>query len=294
MKRMWQRRLVSAAVWILVAGMCPVSAKDGYKLYWFGCAYRSDVRFTIMSRKFADPSTHAARRFVFLTDGLSTHIQHENTPALNSSDLRKVVSGVLQKNGFVPAQSTAEADVAVVIGYGRGYYPPPFQFAGVSMAVPERNWSPVLKEYRDHYAPVWLENDDGGASSGMTAAWLAERTIDAPRGLADQVNLITIKAYNWSLLHREHQLKLLWETRVTTPARKRPLETYAAAMLDSAGPHFDREEPQGIVRRANELNGEVKLGPLESFGESGVPVTLTEPVMSDSTPFRGQDVRSLP
>lgn len=248
---------------------------------------------TVMSRRFAEPSIPDARRFVFFADGPSTLIDHIKTPRLAPEDLRLVVSGLLQHRGFFPAQKQEEIELAIVVSYGRGYYPPPFEFAGVHAGTPEREWPMALREYRDQFSPQWMENEDPEAQGGLSAAWIAQNTMTAPRGVSDQVNLITVRAYDAPILKKERRLVLIWETRVTTCALSRPLEEYAAAMLASAANYFDSEQRSGVLLRANARRGEVKLGPLKSFGDPNLPVSSVELVLERSTPLNGNEVRTL-
>jgi len=193
------------------------------------------VRFTVMSRQFA-AEAQPGKRFLFLAEGPSNELEHFKSPVLAPADVKAAVNAVLQKQGFKPATELDGADVAIVVGYGRGFYPPPFEFSGVAASTPERELPQALREYRDHFAPQWLENTDFAPSGDLDR--LGSTLVAAPRAESDAVNFITIKAYDWKALQTEKKRVPLWETRITTNAYQRPLEDFAAAMLSAAAPYI--------------------------------------------------------
>lgn len=258
----------------------PPSARAKDKIYWFGDAYRSDVRFTVMSRQFTTDAA-AGKRFVFLAEGPSNELEHFKSPVLASADVKAAVNVVLQKQGFKPATELDGAGVAIVVGYGRGFYPPPFAFSGVAPSTRDRDLPEALREYRDHFAPQWLENTDFAPSGELDR--LGSTLVAAPRAESDAVNFITIKAYDWKALQTEKKRVPLWETRITTNAYKRPLEDFAAAMLSTAAPYLGSENRLGVTLRANQVEGDVKIGPLKNLGTVDLPVEARTQIVPDET-----------
>ena len=279
-------RLCILALSGLMSAVVSATAQD--KIYWFGDAYRSDVRFTIMSRQFtADAS--AGRRFVFLAEGPSKELEHFKSPVLASADVKSAVNAVLQKQGFKPAAALGDAELAIVIGYGRGFYPPPFDFSGVAANTPDRDLPEALKEYRDHFAPQWLENSDFSPSPDIDR--LGNTLVAAPRAESDAVNFITIKAYDWKILQTEKKRVPLWETRITTNAYKRPLEDFAAAMLSAAAPYLASDNRRGLTLRANQVEGDVKIGPLKNLGTVDLPVDARTQIVPDDPRVKRTDLK---
>ena len=97
------------------------------------------------------------------------------------------------------------------------------------------------------------------------------------------MNLITIKAYDWKALQAEKKRVPLWETRITTNAYKRPLEDFAAAMLSTAAPYLGSDNRLGVTLRANQIEGDVKIGPLKNLGTVDLPVAARTEVVPDET-----------
>lgn len=241
-----------------------------------------------MSRQFTAAAA-SGKRFVFLAEGPSNELEHFKSPVLASADVKSAVNAVLQKQGFKPATDPAAADLAIVIGYGRGFYPPPFEFSGVVASTPDRELPQALREYRDHFSPQWLENTDFAPSGDLDR--LGRTLVAAPRAESDAVNFITIKAYDWKVLQAEKKRVPLWETRITTNAYKRSLQDFAVAMLSAAAPYLASDNRRGLVLRANQVEGDVKIGPLKNLGTVDLPVTARTQVVPEESRVQRTDFK---
>jgi hypothetical protein len=223
---------------------------------WFGSSYRDYADFTIMGRNletFLDQQS--PRRYVMLLTGAASLIENPAPVKLPDDQLKAAVHRALQRQGFIPAASKEEAELAIVVAYGRGEYQPPFAFAGVDPTViPFHFWPRALKEYDQAYSR--RDYHDVELTQGIV-----ERAAPSD---ADRVNFIAIRAFDAALLRTEKRWVLRWETRVTTGALDRPLENVYTAMIVAATGSLGSNARRGIQKTAPFRNGVVEIGALET------------------------------
>ena len=261
---------------VLVLGLAvPVHALD-----WFGHAYENHIEFGVMSRTF-EPANGGAklRRYVLLNARPAGPLVNPRPITLPESEVLLAVHDSLTKAGFTAATSADQAEIAIVVHYGNGEYPPPFDFMGIDpLVVPSFRWPSLLREYEQRF---FRRNYSDAEDSGFVTRDRAEP--------ADLINFIGIRAFDARDLRAHKRWTLRWETRITIDALNRPLEQHFRAMILVASDSFDRNNRNGSSRAAPIRNGIVELGELqvidsaESEPSPSSSPSRTEPPPASST-----------
>lgn len=221
---------------------------------WFGNVYRKRAEFAVTAKSLAPRNAATPQTYVLLHAAPDGGLIDPQPVKLDISELWKATSAALDRAGFASASSADEADLAVVVTYGRGLYPPPFEFMGVDPeALASFRWPRLLLHYDQQYHRRDYYNADvsGGPAS----------VFDATD--ADRVNFIAVRAFDARELRARKAWTLRWETRVTVDAKYRPLEKFLPAMIAAAGRSFGRDDRSGSILSAPVRDGVVEIGQLQ-------------------------------
>jgi len=186
-------------------------------------------------------------------------------------DMIGVLSKVLAKQGFLPADQRHSPTQLIVYAWGTMY---PVQ---------------ITLPFGNQMMPVQLNRNQqlaflGGAKLGLVSqhggSLLPEiegLSIRRPGADAiietasDDLYVAKIAGYDYQAAMRG-KAKLLWSTRISCPARRLVLRDTLPVMVIIAGPNIGRETPRPVwVRVSDRFKPEVKLGEpkLEEFLDSG-------------------------
>ncbi len=221
---------------------------------WFKAARENHMDFGLMARTYGKPSPKGKfRPYVLLTAGRGGPLVNARPVELPEKEVLASVNSALAQAGFPAAATADEAELAIVVVYGMGEYPPPFEFMGIDpLVVPSFRWPRLLKEYEQRFFRRDYED-------AVELRYV--RNQAATEG--DLFNFIGIRAFDAEVLRKEKKWQLVWETRVTIDAVKRPLEDHFGVMLTAASELFGDDERNGSVRSAPIRNGVVMLGEIE-------------------------------
>jgi hypothetical protein len=218
---------------------------------WFGDAYRRHVEFGVMSRTFEKSlGDGKLTKYVLLTSAMAGPLVNARPVNLPEPEVMAAVHTALTQAGYTPAASSAEAEIAIVVTYGHGEYPPPFDFMGVDpVSTPSFRWPPLLKQYEQQYfRRDYLNTVETG---------FVEQGAATER---DLVNFVGIRAFDARALREKKRWTLRWETRVTVEAFERPLADYFKAMILVGADSFGRDNRNGHLRSAPIRDGQVIVG----------------------------------
>ncbi|MBL9208322.1 MAG: hypothetical protein JNN01_24775 [Opitutaceae bacterium] len=232
---------------------------------WFGNVYRKRAEFAVTAKSLGPQNGATPHTYVLLHAAPDGELIDPQPVNLDKSELWKATAAALDRAGFTPASTSDEADLAVVVTYGRGLYPPPFEFMGVDPeALASFRWPRLLLHYDQQYHRRDYFNADvsGGPAS----------VFDATD--ADRVNFIAVRAFDARELRARKTWTLRWETRVTVDAKNRPLEKFLPAMIAAAGRSFGRDDRSGSIFSAPVRDGVVEIGQLQVVDPSA---TATAP-----------------
>jgi len=269
---------------VLVFGVtAPAHALD-----WFGRAYDNHIEFGVMSRTYESVTGgEKLRRYVLLNARPAGPLVNPRPVTLPESEVLLAVHDALTKAGFTAATSADQAEIAIVVHYGNGEYPPPFDFMGIDpLVVPSFRWPSLLREHEQRF---FRRNYTDAADSGFVTRERAEP--------GDLINFIGIRAFDARDLRNHKRWTLRWETRVTIDSLNRPLKDHFRAMILVAGDSFDRNNRNGSSRAAPIRNGIVELGELqviESIEAEPIPTPAPSPAASPPPPSTSSAPPPLP
>lgn len=193
------------------------------------------------------------KRYVLLNARPGGPIVRPRPLTLPDGEVLAIAHGALTQAGFVAAGSAAEAEIAIVVHYAHGEYPPPFDFMGIDpVVVPSFRWPAMLRQYDQRY---FRRNFSDAEHLGVVLSEAAKE--------GDLFNFIAVRAFDAKQLREKKKWVLRWETRVTIDSLNRPLEQHFRAMILAAGDSFGRNERNGSVRSAPMRNGLVEIGDLQ-------------------------------
>lgn len=221
---------------------------------WFGAIYRKRAEFAVTAKAVVPPSESTSPTYVLLKAAPSEELIDTQPVKPDEGALWKATISALTQAGFSPARAADEADLAIVVVYGRGRYPPPFAFMGVDPeGLASFRWPRLLLHYdQQFHRRDYFEAD---VSGGLP------QTFDATD--ADRVNFVAVRAFDARALRTRKVWNLCWETRVTVDAKNRPLEQFLPAMLAAAGTSLGRDDRSGSIVSAPIRNGSVVIGELQ-------------------------------
>jgi hypothetical protein len=221
---------------------------------WFKAARENHMDFGLMSRTYGKPSAKGKQRpYVLLTAGRGGPLINPRPVELPETEVLAAVNSALGQAGFPAASSADEAELAIVVVYGMGEYPPPFEFMGIDpLVVPSFRWPRLLKEYEQRFFRRDYED-------AVELRYVRNQAATE----SDLFNFIGIRAFDAEALRKEKKWTLVWETRVTIDAVNRPLADHFGVMLTAASEVFGEDERNGSVRSAPIRNGVVMLGEIE-------------------------------
>jgi hypothetical protein len=275
----WAGRI--ATIGLMAALSLPAPAVE-----WFGRAYRHRVEFGVMSRTFAkeDPAT-APRRYVLLHVASAGSVLNPRGVSVPEDDLKAAAHAALRAAGFEPAMRAADAELAIVVTYAKGEYPPPFEFMGIDpLTMPSFRWPPLLKQYDQQF----FRRD---YATAPFTGFLEGLPVDET-GL---VNFIGVRAFDAHDLREHRRWTLRWETRVTIDALHRPLPDFMGSMLLAAAESFGRDNRNGFIAAAPVRDGVVEIGALRlvGYGSDDGPAGTTAAVEPE-TPGNARDDTTEP
>jgi len=136
------------AVALLCVGTSVFAATD-----WFGQARKNHIDFGVASRIYERlPSNRQNQPYVLLTAGRGGPLINPRPVELPEGEVLLSVHRSLERAGYPAAMSIADAELAIVVVYGVGEYPPPFDFMGVDpLAVPSFRWPTLLQQFEQRY-----------------------------------------------------------------------------------------------------------------------------------------------
>jgi hypothetical protein len=242
---------------------------------WFGDAHRNHVDFGLMSRTYEKEEPNDPRRpYVLLTAGKGGPLVNPQPVNLPEAEVLAAVHRSLAQAGFPAAASIAEAELAIVVVYGVGEYPPPFEFMGIDpLAVPSFRWPSLLQEYEQRFfRRDYGDTEDLGLVSYRGAS------------IKELYNFIAVRAFDARSLRRDRRWALLWETRVTIPADGYPLSEHFSVMLSAASELLGTDKRRGTVRTAPVRDGVVTLGEIELSPEPAVSSQDPNGTTAESVP----------
>jgi len=221
---------------------------------WFGAIYRKRAEFAVTARAVVPRPETGSLAYVLLKAAPSTELIDEQPVNPDKELLWKATISALTQAGFTPARAADEADLAIVVVYGRGRYPPPFEFMGVDPeGLASFRWPRLLLHYdQQFHRRDYFEAD---VSGGLPQSFEATD--------ADRVNFVAVRAFDARALRSRKVWTLCWETRVTVDAKNRPLEQFLPAMIAAAGSSMGKEDRSGAIVSAPIRNGTVVIGEMK-------------------------------
>jgi hypothetical protein len=245
---------------LLVTGLAAMIAvaPTSQAVDWLGKAYENHMEFSVMSRSYETSiGGGQPKRYVLLNARPGGPIVRPRPLTLPDGEVLAIAHGALTQAGFVAAGSAAEAEIAIVVHYAHGEYPPPFEFMGVDpVVVPSFRWPAMLQQYDQRY---FRRNFSDAEHLGVVLSGAAKE--------GDLFNFIAIRAFDAKKLRDAKKWVLRWETRVTIDAMNRPLEKNFRAMILAASDSLGRNNRNGVTRSAPIRNGVVEIGELEVVGK---------------------------
>jgi len=221
---------------------------------WFGKAYENHMEFGLVSRSFESGlGGGKLKRYVLLNAGPGGPIVNPRPIAIPATEVLASAHAALTQAGFTPAESSAAAEIAIVVHYANGEYPPPFEFMGIDpVAVPSYRWPTLLRQFEQRY----FRRDYSDAEH---LNYVLSRGEARP---GDLINLMVIRAFDAGELRSKKRWVLRWETRVSIDSLNRPLENHFRAMLLAASDSLGGDNRRGTARSAPIRNGTVEIGDL--------------------------------
>jgi hypothetical protein len=213
--------------WILMialltgfAGPGPVAA---------AAAAEGGVPCTTVSRHYGGPKTGT---YVLGPIAPANLIVQAESVSLDRAAVEAAVHAALSARGFRRVLSRDEAQLVIAIGYGRGEYPPPFEFMGIDpMHTPFHQWPTALKEFDQSHNNLDYEDLQARRPSQLARA---------------KFNLLVVAALDARLLREKQEQKLRWETRITTPAEEGDFETLLEPMIAAGAAQFGTNRRSGV------------------------------------------------
>lgn len=270
-------RLAAYVLVCLAAGLPRSNADESAKAAASAGGRDETVVFEVMSRQYERPDRNSpAQTYAFVLVGRSTDVEGPLTPKLSADDLKSVANEALQARGFRPAAKGDRVDLAIVVAYGTGAYPPPFKLFRASRDEPLHLWPKALQQaYHRYYAggvdPESVEEAGSFPTGRPVDLGKSQLASELFRDDGVPVHYVAIKAFDWATIAAGKEPRLLWETRVTTPARGRALEGFAGGMLRAASSALGRDQHDATQHRARIREGVVTIG---------------DPVVADPPPAR--------
>jgi hypothetical protein len=167
----------------------------------------------------------------------SPYLQEAEPVAIDEERLAAAVHAALISRGYAAAARREEAQLAVVVSYGRGEYPPPFELMGIDpRQTSARYWPPLLRLYDQAY---FARDYD---------LWDGHQPGKRPPAEIGRFNLIAVSAFDAEPLLQRQEWRLRWETRVTTAAEVHALGDVDLAMVEALTDSLGLNRRAGVTR----------------------------------------------